>query len=449
MSNTTAATNNAQADILSKFGNIYPESFVNCVREGVTWLANHNNLTYQTSTVIRTDAVIYDKSGSGVLKLGLVDDSKPTTGTTFYDVLSVKEVKDLVNGSTIFTVKTSYKTPTGLELTLIPIKYFNPNKETVVEDKKVNTESYTIKEVDELIKTLAEQLENVKTLVNNNKADINEIKNIKDELKVAGVQTLGNKVSLDVFSLFQDKVNAELVDLKAAVTEANEMEFDTSTLDNEIASIKGRVNEVEALVEEGNYGDELVEKKLAAIEELIKFKEADILAKVEESIRNLVTTEKLESEILKVKANSSVDLSAYLTEAVADAKYARATDIEDFITAADLEPYAKKSELPTIEVSDNGASIDTSIFATKEELNSKANTSDVYSKTEADDKFALSGEGLSDVTGGSSTIDTSVFATKEELNTKANVADVYTKSEVYTKQEADDKFLIKDVTTQE
>lgn len=56
-----------------------------------------------------------------------------------------------------------------------------------------------------------------------------------------------------------------------------------------------------------------------------------------------------------------------------------------------------------------GSTIDTSNFATKNELNNKANVSDVYTKSEVD--------GL--------------------LDDKANTSDVYTKSETYTKTEVD------------
>lgn len=158
-----------EANILSKYGSTFPESFVECVRQGCTWLASHNNLTYQTSTLVRTDAVVYTNSGSSILKIGLIDVDRPTTGLTQYDVISVKETKDLINGRTVYTVKATYKTPMGIELTFIPIKYFDPNKveeETQPKEDEPSTEDksnyYTNEQVDELIKNIQTQLDSIK-----------------------------------------------------------------------------------------------------------------------------------------------------------------------------------------------------------------------------------------------------------------------------------------------
>lgn len=98
---------------------------------------------------------------------------------------------------------------------------------------------------------------------------------------------------------------------------------------------------------------------------------------------------------------------------------------------------ADKSEIP-----------DTSTLATKEELNSKANTSDVYTKTEVDQKIdeAITGgeidlsnyytksETYSKTEVDSKIPDISGLATKTELSSalegKADKADTYTKSEI-------------------
>ena len=90
-------------------------------------------------------------------------------------------------------------------------------------------------------------------------------------------------------------------------------------------------------------------------------------------------------------------------------------------------------------------------YATKTELADKANTADVYSKTDADSKFATVDQLQADVS-----------ATNNELANKANIADVYSKTdadatfatktelatkadktEVYTRTEADETFATK------
>lgn len=90
-------------------------------------------------------------------------------------------------------------------------------------------------------------------------------------------------------------------------------------------------------------------------------------------------------------------------------------------------------------------------YATKTELEDKANTADVYSKTEADTKFATVDQLQEDMS-----------ATNNELANKANTADVYSKTdadatfatktemetkadktEVYTRTEADETFATK------
>lgn len=134
-------------DILSKYKNLFPDTFLNCIKEGCTWLANHNNITYQTTIMVRTDNNIYNNSGSTALRLGLIDNNNPLSGLNFYDVLAVVEITDNTTGNTVFKIKTNYKTPMGLELILIPIKYIIPT----IKEEEVK-EYYTKEEVNNLIK---------------------------------------------------------------------------------------------------------------------------------------------------------------------------------------------------------------------------------------------------------------------------------------------------------
>ena len=82
------------------------------------------------------------------------------------------------------------------------------------------------------------------------------------------------------------------------------------------------------------------------------------------------------------------------------------------------------------------------LYAAKSDLNSKADKTSVYTKAEADEKFATNVElnhvksDLANKADTSSLNDYALkseitgLATKEELSTKANSADVYTKTEI-------------------
>lgn len=82
-----------------------------------------------------------------------------------------------------------------------------------------------------------------------------------------------------------------------------------------------------------------------------------------------------------------------------------ATKLDSSTYSTDKPTFALKTEIP-----------DTSNLATKEELNSKANTSDVYTKTEVDSKIDEA------ITGG-----------------EVDLSNYYTKSETYSKAEVDGK----------
>ncbi|MGF9893331.1 discoidin domain-containing protein [Priestia megaterium] len=105
-----------------------------------------------------------------------------------------------------------------------------------------------------------------------------------------------------------------------------------------------------------------------------------------------------------------------------------------------------KDETDTYYAPINHTHVEFNDFATKTELSGKMNTGDSYTKTEADTKFALKGEGGS---GSGTSIDDSVASTtttyssqkiEDELASKVDTADVYSKTE------ADSKFaLIEDI----
>lgn len=115
------------ADLLSKYGDMFPSSFVESIRCGVSWLCTHNGITYQTSTMIKTDETVYATTNPGVLRIGLIDAEKPLTGLSYYDVKKVEEQTDNVSGKIVFKVELAYKTPLGIIVNLIPFLYFDPN----------------------------------------------------------------------------------------------------------------------------------------------------------------------------------------------------------------------------------------------------------------------------------------------------------------------------------
>lgn len=150
-----------EASLLEKYGDIFPKSFVEAVRNGVTWLANHNGITYQTSTMIATDAVVYENNKSSLLRIGLINVDQPLGGLTYYEVKSIKEEIDSVSGNPVFKVECKYHAPVGIKITLIPIAYFNPNDNS-------GELYYTKEEIGNLIGSLRSSiLDDVKVEINN------------------------------------------------------------------------------------------------------------------------------------------------------------------------------------------------------------------------------------------------------------------------------------------
>ena len=380
MSTSNCCNCAAEADTLSKYESLYPKSFIECVRQGCTWLANHNNITYQTSTLVRTDAAIYSTSGSGVLKVGLIDTDKPTSGLTQYDVSSVTESKDSVSGSTIYTVKCSYKTPMGLTVTLIPVVYFDPNEEN-------NNKTYSITEVDALIAKLQEQIT----------ALTGEKKDETDTPDVAAVYAT------------EDFVNNKLADYALL-----------SNLNQQVAVLTNKIDNIQV----GGGLDLSEYAKTTEVETKIQAAIADIPASdLTEYAKSADVTDQLE-----LKANTS-DLDLYLKiadiattpelkgekgdtgeqgPAGTDGTSPTAQEVADVLKADDTFKASVKG--------DAGQDADVSTLATKAEL------VDYLKTTDADDKYA----------------------TKTELGEKVSttVFEAY-KGTVYTKEQADAAFQAK------
>lgn len=141
-----------EASLLEKYNGMFPAAFIECIKNGVTWLANHNGITYQTSALIATDSTVYESNKGSILKIGLIDVSRPLAGVSYYSVRSMTEEKDSVNGNTIFKVKLDYTAPIGIEIMMIPITYFSPYSQDGSELY------YTKEEVASILNTLKESI---------------------------------------------------------------------------------------------------------------------------------------------------------------------------------------------------------------------------------------------------------------------------------------------------
>lgn len=139
-----------EADILSKYDDVFPTEFIEAVREGVSWLCSHNGITYQTSIMVASDKIIYNTANASILRIGLVDVNNPLTGLTYYEVKSIEKETDTISGNTIFTVKLKYTTPMGITVTLLPIMFYDAN---------LKPDIYTKEQVDALIKELTTKID--------------------------------------------------------------------------------------------------------------------------------------------------------------------------------------------------------------------------------------------------------------------------------------------------
>ena len=182
MSQDTNLKSKYEASLLEKYRDMFPNAFIECVKNGVTWLANHNGLTYQTSALISTDNVVYEANKSSILKIGLINVDKPLSGMQYYSVRSMVEEKDSISGNTIFKVKLDYTAPVGIEIMMIPIAYFSPYAE------EGSSMFYTKEEVVGLIQSMKQHIE----------LDVSEkLELVKQEAKAYTDSLIGSMEDLD------------------------------------------------------------------------------------------------------------------------------------------------------------------------------------------------------------------------------------------------------------
>ena len=242
-----------------------------------------------------------------------------------------------------------------------------------------------------------------------NKTDIPNISNLatKDELKLkANTNDVYTKIEID-----EKFDNIEEVDLTNYYTKVE--------VDDKL-SAKADTNNV--------YSKSEVDAKFDDIEPA-DLSDYYTKAQVDKKIDDAVTGE--------------VDLSAYYKKAEVDSKLSEKADISDI---PDTSSFATKTELATkANLSDIP---DISAMATKNELSTKANVADVYTKEEVNDLIAgTGGTGTTVDTYTKSQIDTKLASKTDvsrtttielDLKKKANSDDVYSKTEVYNKAEVDD-----------
>ena len=191
------------ADLLSKYSDMFPVTFIDSIRHGVSWLCNHNGITYQTSTMIKTDVTVYAASNPGILRIGLIDLDRPLSGLTYFNVRKVEEIVDSVSGNTTFKVELEYKTPVGIVVTLIPILYFEPKL-------KLEEKFYTKLQIDEILKTLKEEIDS-SIVVKENTTDVdNKLAALSLGVRSDFIRKYDTAITFDIgnyaFTIVNDKL---------------------------------------------------------------------------------------------------------------------------------------------------------------------------------------------------------------------------------------------------
>ena len=279
-----------ECDILSKYADVFPEEFIKSVEKGVSWLCTHNNITYQTSIMVASDRVLYNTAGSSVLRIGLINTESPLSGLTYYEVKSIEVGSDEVSGNLVFNVKMKYNTPMGISVVLVPITYFELEKDEEV---------YSKSEIDALIKELKDTIDT--------KADAqvtNDLVNgiytqLENSVNSETVTKLETKVDDMLQSLALDFVTNDKLDEELAKLESGDKELDLSTY-LKVKDAEDKYATKESVTE--------VDNKVQAI---------DLDSKADKTeLANYTTTADLESKYLtKEQGNSGyVTATIYATE---------------------------------------------------------------------------------------------------------------------------------------
>lgn len=284
-----------------------------------------------------------------------------------------------------------------------------------------------------------------------NKSDLPDISNLvtKDELNLkANKSDVYSKVEVD--AKFD---NIEEVDLTNYYTknEVDEKIADAGTIDLSNYYKKAEVDnklttKVDAVEGKMLSTNDYTDADKTKLQSLNNYDDTSIKQSIanKADINNVYSKSEVDKKIDDA-VTGEIDLSDYYKKVEIDSKLSEKANISDI---PDTSSFATKTELAgKADISDISA------MATKTELAAKANVADVYTKEEVNDlidNIETSGTTV-DLTNYykknevnallANKADTSAMATmatKTELATKANSSDVYSKDELYTKAEVDD-----------
>lgn len=186
-----------EASLLEKY-DAFPTSFIECVKNGVSWLITHNGITYQSSTMVATDTIVYETNKTNILRIGLINVDKPLSGLTYYEVRTIKEELDSVSGNTIYRVELNYTAPVGIKVVMVPVKYYNPYENS-------NEDYYTKDQVDAAIQT------QISTLTQSFNQKLELLTNISSNTVNDSVSTI--EASIHSLAISVQEVNRDLTTL--------------------------------------------------------------------------------------------------------------------------------------------------------------------------------------------------------------------------------------------
>lgn len=359
----------SDADTLSKYIDIFPEKFIEAIRDGVSWMCHHHRVTYKTSLMLLASNEY--EEGDAILKVGLLDPKRIHAGYTFYEVVSIEETRDSRTDKLMFTAKLRGTRPVGIKIHLIPI--------TLVDLEEEEVPSFDMEQVEELLNkylTLDDFMETSMGFVLKEDYDTDKaiILNDQELLKQRIVKLEeGNGNNTNPDGSYNDTEIRQLIADESSTRIAEDTKLRTGidklTLDLgvEIQAREDEVNRVELAMLDG---DSKIIADVAALKTKV------------DNFSNTGTT---------------VDLSGYLTKTEASTEYSTKTELADYLTKLEAEvDYSTKAELTSAKsdledkillkqdvlVAGAGIKIENGTISANISSNGNIDTSDLVSKSE-------------------------------------------------------------------
>ena len=427
-----------EADILSKYDDVFPTEFIEAVREGVSWLCSHNGITYQTSIMVASDKIIYNTANASILRIGLVDVNNPLTGLTYYEVKSIEKETDTISGNAIFTVKLKYTTPMGITVTLLPIMFYDAN---------LKPDVYTKEQVDALIAELTKKVDAITPTDSKEYAQtildlatrVNDCVT-KDELtKYATIDTVDTKIAgITVTDLSEyiksTEVDTKITDAISSIPATDLTDYVKTTTLDDYLKIADIATTPELKGEKGDAFtyDDFTAEQLAGLKgekgENGKSPTADEVGTV---IKGDVVTALKSDDAFKASVKGEKG----------DTGDAASIDTSTFATKAELGGYATTANVTTL-LADK---------ANVTDLAGKANTTDLANYVLTTALTTTLGDYVNNTklttelaNYQTTTVADGKYATKTELGEKVSTTEFETyKGTVYTKDQADATFQTK------